>query len=81
MGAAVGVIYRSDMFATIDNTVTLPGYTRFDVAAYYSLTKDLRLQLNVENVFDKGYWANADSNTNLSPGSPRAARLGVVAKF
>ncbi len=81
LGAALGIIYRSDMFATIDNTVTLPGYTRFDVAAYYSLTKDLRLQLNVENVFDKGYWANADSNTNLSPGSPRAARIGIVAKF
>ena len=25
--AALGVLYRSDMFATIDDTVTLPGYT------------------------------------------------------
>jgi catecholate siderophore receptor len=81
VGAALGVIYRSKMFATIDNTVTLPGYTRFDAAAYYNLTHDLRLQLNVENLFDKTYWANADSNTNLSPGSPRAVRLGFVARF
>lgn len=80
-GAALGIIYRSAMFATIDNTVTLPGYTRFDVAVYYSLTKDLRLQLNVENLLDKKYWANADSNTNISPGSPRAARLGLTARF
>ena len=31
VSAAIGVIYRSDMFAAIDNTVTLPGYTRVDV--------------------------------------------------
>jgi len=37
--------------------------------------------LNVENLFDKKYWANADSNTNLSPGSPRAIRLGLTAKL
>jgi catecholate siderophore receptor len=80
-GAALGIIYRSKMFATIDNRVTLPGYTRLDAAAYYNLTKDLRLQLNVENLLDRRYWANADSNTNLSPGSPRAARVGVVARF
>ena len=81
MGVAVGLIYRSEMFATIDNSVTLPGYTRADAALYYSLTSSLRLQLNAENLFDKEYWANADSNTNLSPGSPRAFRLGLTAKF
>ncbi len=80
-GAALGVIYRSEMFATIDNLVTLPGYTRVDAAAYFSLTQSLRLQVNIENLFDKRYWANADSNTNLSPGSPRAARVGVTTKF
>ena len=81
IGAALGIVYRSEMFATIDNSVRLPGYTRFDLAAYYSLTQDLRLQLNVENVLDEEYWLDADSNTNLSPGSPRAARLGLVARF
>ncbi len=81
LGAALGVIYRSESFATIDDTVTLPGFTRIDAAAYYSLTSDLRLQLNVENLFDKKYWANADSNTNISPGSPRAVRLGLIARL
>ena len=33
LGAALGVVYRTDMFAAIDNTVTLPGYTRVDAAA------------------------------------------------
>jgi catecholate siderophore receptor len=81
IGTALGVIYRSKMFATIDNSVLLPGYTRLDAAAFYSITKDLRLQLNVENLLDTRYFANADSNTNISPGSPRTARVGVVARF
>ena len=35
----LGVIYRTDMFAAIDNTVTLPGYTRVDAAGFYSITR------------------------------------------
>jgi catecholate siderophore receptor len=81
IAAGLGVIHRSQMFATIDNSVVLPAYTRVDAAAYYSLTKDLRLQVNVENVLDTRYFANADSNTNISPGSPRTARVGVSARF
>jgi catecholate siderophore receptor len=81
LGAALGIIYRSEMFAAIDDSVTLPAYTRVDAALYYSLTRDLRLQVNVENLFDKKYWANADSNTNISPGSPRAVRVGLTARF
>ena len=42
-----------DMFAAIDNTVTLPGYTRADAAVYFSLERWLRLQVNVENLFGK----------------------------
>jgi catecholate siderophore receptor len=77
----VGVLVRTDMFASIDNTVTLPGYARVDVAAFYALTKDLRVQANLENAFDRTYWINADGNTNLSPGSGRTLRLAVTAGF
>ena len=33
--------------------MTLPGYTRVDAAAFVTLTPQLRLQVNVENLFDK----------------------------
>jgi catecholate siderophore receptor len=81
VGAGVGVLYRSDMFAAIDDTVTLPGYVRADAALFVSLTPKLRLQANVENVFDKKYFINADSNTNISPGSPRALRVALITRF
>ena len=57
------------MFAAIDNTVTLPGYTRVDAGGLLRPDRAIvRLQANVENLFDKAYWLNADSNTNLTPG-------------
>jgi catecholate siderophore receptor len=81
LGAAVGVVRRSDMFAAIDDTVTLPGFTSADAAVYVTLTDRTRLQMNVENLFDRTYYVNADSNTNISPGSPRALRVALVAGF
>ncbi|MBO0858344.1 MAG: TonB-dependent siderophore receptor [Chloracidobacterium sp.] len=81
LGAGLGVIHRSDMFATIDDTVTLPGHTRADVAVFFSITERIRLQVNVENLFDRKYFVNADSNTNISPGYPRAVRVGLTARF
>jgi catecholate siderophore receptor len=81
VGAGFGILHRSDMFAAVDNTVTLPGYTRADAAVYFSLTEKVRLQANVENLFNKTYYINADSNTNISPGFPRAARVALVARF
>ncbi len=80
-GAALGLIHRSSMFAAIDNTVTLPGYTRADVAAYLPFARNWRLQANVENLFDTRYFVNADSNTNISPGSPRVVRVALRATF
>jgi len=81
LGAGVGVIYRSRMFAGVDNTVTLPGYTRVDAAAYYAFNRQWRLQANVENFGNTRYFINADSNTNISPGSSRAVSVMLRAFF
>lgn len=81
VGAALGIVRRADMFAAIDDSVTLPGYTRADAAVFLSLTDRTRLQVNVENLFNRVYVANADSNTNISPGSPRAVRVALSAGF
>jgi catecholate siderophore receptor len=77
----LGVIHRSDMFAAVDNTVMLPGYTRADAALFFSINEKWRLQANVVNLFDATYYLNADGNNNISPGSSRAVRLGLTARF
>lgn len=81
VAAGLGILSRAEMFATIDNTVRLPGYTRVDAAGFVKLTPQLRLQVNVENLFNDNYFINADSNTNISPGFPRAVRVGLTAGF
>ena len=81
LGAGLGLVNRSDMFAAIDNTVVVPSYTRADAAVFFSLTERIRLQANVENLLDRKYYANADNNTNISPGFPRAIRVGLTARF
>lgn len=80
-GVGLGVIYRSDMFAAVDNTVVVPGYTRVDAAMYYTVSPKWRLQANIENLLDRKYYINSDSNTNISPGSPLAMRVMLRTAF
>ena len=79
--AALGVISRGDVFTSTDNLVVLPNWTRFDTAVYYNVTPRLRAQVNIENLFDTGYYLNAHSNTNITPGSPRAVRIAFTTLF
>ena len=81
LGAGLGLIHRSDMFAAIDNRVVLPGYLRADAAVFFTITENVGMQANLENLFDKKYFINADSNDNISPGSPRAVRFSLNWKF
>ena len=65
---------------------TLPAYTLFDVAAWYTpdfANQDLRLQLNVKNVFDEEYYtAGSDSTQNaVYLGSPRTVSLTAAYNF
>ncbi len=81
IAAAIGVVNRSDVFTSTDNTVVLQGWTRIDTAFYYNLTAMLRAQVNIENLFDKRYFLNAHSNTNITPGAPRGVRVALTTRF
>ena len=80
-GAALGMIYFGDSFATSDDTVRLPRFVRFDAALYVTIDEHWRAQLNVENIFNKGYWASADGDNNISPGQARTFRISAIARF
>jgi len=81
LGLGLGILNRANMWAAIDNTVTLPGYTRADGAVFFSISEKIRLQANVENLLNRRYYLNADNNTNITPGSSRALRVGLTARF
>ncbi len=81
IGAAIGVIYRGSMFASTDNTVRIPDFTRVDAALFAQFSKHFRGQLNIENIFDVHYFASVQNNNNISPGSPIAVRASLIANF
>jgi len=81
LSLALGLIYRDEIFTSTDNTVILPRFTRVDAGVFYQFTHQVRLQLNVENLFNADYYANAHSNTNITPGSPRAVQVALTTRF
>jgi catecholate siderophore receptor len=81
LAAGLGIVARSSMFAALDNTVKLPGYVRADAAVYYTISENWKLQTNVENIFNKRYYVNADNNNNISPGAPASVKVALTARF
>jgi catecholate siderophore receptor len=75
LGAGLGVVHQGEMYTSLDNAVTLPAFTRVDAALFATLTPHVRLQLNVENLFDREYYPTAHNNNNILPGAPRTLRI------
>lgn len=80
-GVGLGVIHQTDMYASISNTVTLPGFTRVDGALYFNFSRQLSAQLNVENLFDARYYVTSHGNDNILPGASRSVRLSLSTGF
>ncbi|WP_133479184.1 TonB-dependent receptor [Cognatilysobacter segetis] len=89
-GVGLGATYRGATYAALPGSApgrtdasrtALGGYVRVDGAVYLRVAPQLRLQLNVENLLDRRYFVSANSNDNVSPGSPRAAYLGITYDF
>ncbi|WP_354686327.1 TonB-dependent siderophore receptor [Cupriavidus necator] len=72
-GIGAGLNLVGKRFANPGNTVTLPGYITADAMAWYRRGA-FEAQLNVYNLFDKGYIVSAHgTNANLNmPGAPRS---------
>ena len=84
LGAGLGVIHQSSQFAAIrtsDTTTKLPSFTRVDAALFYDVSENVQLQVNVENLFDTDYFADAHNNNNITPGAPINGRMTVRVKF
>ncbi|MBY0336449.1 MAG: TonB-dependent receptor [Acetobacteraceae bacterium] len=81
LGLGLGLVHQSSYFASTDNRVRIPGYTRLDAAAFWSITDRWGLQANVENLTGTKYYPVADNNNNISPGAPITARFALTARF
>ena len=78
LGFGIGATYQDRFFVREDNSVEVPSFTRVDAAAFYTINDATRIQLNVENLFDREYFPDAHSNDNITTGEPLNARVSVI---
>ena len=83
-GVGLGVVHQSSQYAAIRTNATttlLPAFTRVDAALFYDVNEAVQVQVNVENLLDENYFADAHNNNNITPGAPLNGRLTVRVKF
>ena len=81
LGLGAGLTYQDESFADNGNTTTLPDFVRVDAAAFYDVNENLRLQVNIENLFDEEYFPNSHTANNITVGAPLNARFTVSGRF
>ena len=80
-GLGAGLTFQDESFADNGNNVTLPSFVRVDAAAYYNLSENVRLQVNIENITDTDYFPNAHTANNITVGAPLNARFTISGRF
>ena len=81
LGLGLGLYHQAKQFTTISNATVLPSYTRLDVAAFFRVSDQFELQLNVENLTNTRYFPVAHNDNNISTGAPLNARLTLNVKL
>ncbi len=78
LGVGVGVKYVGARKGSTSSTAfDMNDYTVVDLLAYYPLTDRIRLNLNLDNVFDEDYDERAWGNIWAYPGAPRTLQAGI----
>ncbi len=82
LGLGGGITYVGSRLAgEARPTFKLPEYTLANLISYYKITPDVRVYLNVDNLFDERYFDRAWQNRYATPGLPRTIMGGVAARF
>ncbi|MBB1632652.1 TonB-dependent siderophore receptor [Cupriavidus sp. UME77] len=76
-GVGGGIRYVGKRSGDSQNSFSLPAYTLADVLGYWQYSKTARVTLNVDNLFDKTYYASSYSSVWVMPGAGRTVRLGL----
>jgi outer membrane receptor protein involved in Fe transport len=85
-GLGVGGGFRAQSSQAMQfDTLQLEGFTVADLAAWYRVPlaadRRLRVQVNVDNVFDREYYVRASDRSIVHPGTPVSARLTIGVEF
>lgn len=70
--AGVGLRYVDERYASVDNEQSVPGYTVMDANLGWQVLPDVRLGLQVNNLFNRDYVVSAHSGEQWLLGAPRS---------
>ena len=78
VGHAAGLIGNLNYYGKrsanyIDNGSSLPEFTVVNLGGYVQVRPDVRVQLNIENLFDRDYYVASYTNNWVQPGEPLKA--------
>lgn len=76
-----GAFYVDDVFGNVANTTMVDSYVRYDAMAAYKLTKNVDLQLNVQNLTNEVYYDKAFSTHFANQAAGRTALLTTSVHF
>jgi iron complex outermembrane receptor protein len=80
-GVGGGFNYVGARTGNASGSFMLPAYTTARALAYWQFTPKMRLSLNINNLFNKQYYASSYSSVWITPGDERSAVLGLQIKF
>ncbi|GAB7529583.1 TonB-dependent siderophore receptor [Pseudomonas sp. 3A(2025)] len=83
LGLGGGARYVDDRAGQTANTpnFSMDSYTVVDLLSYYKVNDNVRLNLDVKNVFDEDYEEGAFGNIYAYPGAPRTLQVGISYKL
>jgi iron complex outermembrane receptor protein len=81
--AGAGLTYVGERFGDVaaSSDFRLPGYTTARLVAAYAPDKRWRIALNVDNLFDRRYYASSYSQLWVMPGSTRTATATLSYRY
>ncbi len=80
-GIGAGFTFQDESFADNGNNTTLPSFFRVDAAAFYDVSENVRIQVNIENLTDTEYFPNAHTANNITVGAPLNAKFTISGRF
>jgi catecholate siderophore receptor len=82
LGLGLGAIYQDESTPVGgDRFGTVPDFIRVDAAAYYQISENLRLQVNIENLLDEEYYPHAYDDHQFTVGAPINATVSISGTF
>ncbi|MGK5005248.1 TonB-dependent siderophore receptor [Janthinobacterium sp. LB2P70] len=81
VGGGVQYVGERPGDVAVSSKFTLPAYTTAKLLASYSPNPKLRLALNVENLFNRSYYASSYSQLWVAPGAERTVTLNAHYRF